>query len=369
MTTKDLIHRRLCNQQVTATELQTPAEMVAWMVAVQAQDFAAAKWALGMRLKGMTDADVDAIFNAGDILRTHVMRPTWHFVAPADIRWLLKLTAPRVKALNAFMNRQMGVDAAILKRSSRVIEKALTGRQLTRPEINEALNKAGIATDDIRSALLLMEAELDGLICSGPRKGKQFTYALLDERVPATRPMSNVEALATLATRYFISRGPATLQDFVWWSGLAVKDAREALEMIRSQLVSETIDKQVYWFSPSTMSPKSRAGKAYLLPNYDEYLIAYKDRLAVMGDVANDGAGARQNVIFNHAVLIDGVVEGTWKRTLKKDAVVIETVFPGPLSETNKKALSAAAKQYGKFIGLPVVLDIIFTTKNKQHEI
>ncbi len=215
----DFGHRRLHNQLLIQHPFDQPNEVVAWLGAVQAQEYGHAKWALGMRLPGATDVDVERAIAEGSILRTHVMRPTWHFVTSADIRWMLELTGPRVHALNAYYYRQQGLDDALFARSNAVLAKALAGgNYLTRPELQAALAGAGIVADGgLRASYLMMRAELDMLICSGPRRGKQFTYALLDERAPAASSLPRDEALAELTRRYFTSHGPATLKDFAWW--------------------------------------------------------------------------------------------------------------------------------------------------------
>src|SRR5438105_4854056 len=271
----DIAHRRLHNQHITRRTLETPQALVEWLGAVQAQDFAAAKWALGLRLQGVKDDDIEQAFTDGAILRTHVMRPTWHFVSPADIRWLLALTAPRVHAASAYYTRKLELDDAVFSGTHAVLANALQGgKQLTRDELASALQQAGIATEgEQRVTYIIMRAELDGIICSGARRGKQFTYALLAERAPQARSLDRDEALAELTTRYFTSHGPATIQDFVWWSGLTVADARAGLAMVTSHLLHETIGGQTYWFPVSRLAEQDLSQTAYLLPNYDEYTV------------------------------------------------------------------------------------------------
>ncbi len=227
--------------------------------------------------------DIEQAFTDGAILRTHVMRPTWHFVSPGDIRWLLALTAPRVKAANAYYSRILEIDDALCKYCNDVLTKALIGgKQLTRSELVTVLQKAGIAAGNaLRFTYIIMCAELDGIICSGARRGKQFTYALLDERISQARMLDHDEALAELTQRYFTSHGPATVQDFVWWSGLSVSEAKTGLEMASSQLMHDNVDGISYWFSSSTSSDNALAQTAYLLPNYDEYIVGYTDRSAI----------------------------------------------------------------------------------------
>jgi len=359
ITGADIAHQRLHNQHLSATTLKSLKEVVGYLGAVQAQDYAGAKWAIGQRIPNATDAAIDRSFNEGEILRTHVMRPTWHFVTPADIRWILELTAPRVHAANAYMYRKLELNDAIFKRSNAVLAKALQGgMQLTRTELASAFKKAGIIADGLRLGYFMMYAELEGLICSGGRRGKQFTYALLEERVPQVRALKRAEALAELTRRYFRSRGPATLQDFVWWSGLTMADARNGIEMVKSQFVNEMLEGQAYWFSSpgSPASFREKSPKAYLLPNYDEYFIGFKDRSAI-GEVAR-----RSNLLENspsllaHIIILDGQVVGGWKRTLKKNVVIIELNLITDLTRAENRAIADAANRYGKFLGLQVEL-------------
>jgi len=265
MNSSDVVSQRLNNQKLSSSEFKKPVDVVRWLGAVQAQDFNGAKWALALRMRGATDADVETAYNDGQILRTHVMRPTWHFVAPEDIRWLLQLTAPRVNVRCGPNYRKLELDTATLKRSNKILTKALQGgKHLTRSALKKVLNSSGIAADDtVRMAHILLRAELEGLVCSGPRIGKQFTYALLEERVPSTTALTRDEALAKLTQRYFTSHGPATLQDFIWWSGLTTADARHGVEMIDRHLRQE----QVYFAPwPQRPQPHSRIPPISCLP-------------------------------------------------------------------------------------------------------
>src|ERR1700761_4806442 len=208
---------RLLNQHLTSPSFTRPADLVYYMCAIQSQEYAGAKWAIAQRLKGSLEKNIEDAFTNGDIIRTHVMRPTWHFVHPKDIRWMLGLTAPRVQAIAGTQDRQFQLDHAVFSKCEKAIIKAMTGgKTLMRNEIAEALQQAGVATNDQRFIHIMMEMELIGLVCSGGRQGKQFTYTLLDERVPAVKSLDRQDALAALAERYFTAHGPATLQDFVW---------------------------------------------------------------------------------------------------------------------------------------------------------
>ena len=351
MTNLQIAHRRLYNQFLSQQSFARPGELVQWLGAVQAQDYGAAKWALGLRLHGTTDAMIEQAFAGGEILRTHVMRPTWHFVTPTDIRWMLMLTAPRVLAASAYYFRLSELDDALFAKTNVALAQALQGgKQLTRSELASALEQAGIVVGDLlRLTYIIMRAELDAIICSGARRGKQFTYALLDERVPQSRVLDRDEALAGFALRYFTGHGPATLQDFVWWSGLTVADAKAALEMVSTQLIREVIDEQNYWSSGSVMPASNQSQTAYLLPNFDEYTVGYADRSAII-DEADVSKFDMRGSVLNNTIVLDGRVIGTWKRAMKKDSVIITPTLFTPLNETATRALVEAANRYGVFL-------------------
>jgi winged helix DNA-binding protein len=355
--TIDLIRRRLANQRLTRSSLRKPADVVAWLGAVQAQDYAGARWALGQRAPGLTDAAVEAAFDEGAILRTHFMRPTWHFVTPADIRWMVALTAPRVHAVSAFYYRKSGLDRDVFKRSRRALEGALQGgKHLTRDELASVLRRARIPSDGLRRSYLMMQAELDQVICSGARRGKQFTYALFDERVPTARVLKRDEALAELTRRYFTSHGPATVRDFVWWSGLTVRDAKAGLDMLGPTLVRKVVGELTYWFAPSRSVARPASPSAHLLPNYDEYLIAYKDRGQAVP--ASGSEAARANLSIPHHLIVDGRLTGGWKRTLDAGSLRVEVHAYRRLTPAESRALAAAASRYEAFMNMKVTLSI-----------
>ncbi len=354
---------RLHNQQLTRTTLTTPAEMVGWLGAAQAQDFTGAKWALGLRLRPTTDAAIDQAFNEGLILRTHIMRPTWHFVTPANIRWMLALTSPRVHVANGTMYRQLELDSDTLARGATIMARALRGgNALTRNEIRTVLEEDGVQVaggrdrSGQRLAYLVMWAELEGLICSGPRRGKQFTYMLLDERVPQqNRTLGRDEALVELLRRYLTSHGPATAADFARWSGLTLADTRQGLGAIEREFHTETIAEQMYWFGNDAPPPAEPSPTAWLLSIYDEYTIGYKD-WSTLGDEA---LGARLQALGNalqNVIIIDGQIVGTWRRVITPTTLTAELRPFAPLSEADSVAVARAAGQYGEFLGLPAVL-------------
>jgi hypothetical protein len=356
MTKLNIIGCRLYNQQISRTAFKTPAEVVYSLGAVQAQDYGAAKWALGLRMKDGSDAAVDNALADGTIIRTHVMRPTWHFVSPADVRWMLELTAPRVKAAMAYNFRRLGLDAAVFKRSNSALVKALRGgKQLTRLELTAVLKHRGIKTDNLGYLHLLMRAELDQVICSGGRRGKQFTYALLDERVPKAGSFKRDEALAELALRYFTGHGPATVQDFAWWSGLTIADAKKGLELVKYRLMNEEVDGGTFWFSNPPRLPDI-SSVAFLLPNFDEYTVGYSDRGGIIEPEHAEKLEAFGVYLLNPAIVIHGKIVGTWKRTIRKNEVFILLNLLASFNKTETRALDAAIERYGRFLGLPVVV-------------
>lgn len=351
----EIIRRRLSNQRIADPNFTKPQDVVTWLGAVQAQDYAAAKWAVGLRMQEATDALLDEALADGSILRSHLLRPTWHFASPQDFRWMLELNAPRLRAGLASIDRQLELDKDTLKRSKATLIKALKGgKQLTRDELEVALQRNGIHTAGLRSTHLMFYAELDGIICSGGRRGKQFTYALLDERAPHTPTLERDEALAELARRYFISRGPATVQDFEWWSGLTLTDARKGLDSVKSKLVNEVVGGQSYWFADS-LPAKLPSPTAHLLPNYDEYTVAYADRSAIFETAHTNKLDSRGNILFQHAVMLDGRAVGTWRRTIKKKEVVLELTLFRKLTKPEERAVAVEAERYGNFLGLAVV--------------
>ena len=341
---------RLVSQQLAIHNFETVKDLVAWMGAMQAQDFAWAKWAVGIRLPGSTDLMIETAISKAEIIRTHVLRPTWHFVAAADIYWLLALTAPQIKKAMFSNDRAQGLVAADFVKTNRLIENALRdGQQLTRLELIAVLENAGVDTGANRPSHILSHAELDGIICSGATRGGKITYALLESRVPKPPPLTEDEALAKLAQRYFTSHAPATLQDFAWWSGLTARQATRALEMVKSSLVSETVASRTYWLTGSFSNPSQLAGRVFLLPAYDEFLISYADRSASLpGESYNKTVSS--NGIFRPVIVLDGGVVGLWKRTTKKDRLVVETALYQPTDETTRSLIERAAGQYGQFL-------------------
>ena len=350
MKATDIIKFRLLNQQIADTKFKKPEEILGWFVGMQAQVFEMAKWALGLRLRDEKDVSIDTLFNEGKILRTHLLRPTWHFVLPQDIRWMLALTAPRVHAVNKYYYNKFELDSSVFKRANAEIVKMLRdGKTLTRTALNKALSQAKIKADGLRLGYIFMQAELEGIICSGPRKGKQFTYALLDERVPPTKPMRLQDSLAELSKRYFTSRGPATLQDFVWWSGLTSKQANEGIALLGKNFIHERSGKQDYILNPTSFRNEKKGQTSFLMPDYDEYGISYKDRSALFKKIQQTATDVTNVSPYSHMLIVDGVISGTWK-TMDRKPMQIEVTPFFPMPKFKQQAIAQAVKRYKSFL-------------------
>ena len=347
---------RLSSQQVAAVTFTNASDLISYMGAVQAQDYAMAKWAIGLRTHGSTEKQIDQALDKGELIRTHILRPTWHIVHAEDIYWMLALSAQKIKALMKPMNKQLELTEKIFTKSNGIIEKTLgKGVHLTREELAVVLEKAKISTQANRLAHLLERAELEGITCSGKMERNKKTYALLSQRVPGKKLLNKDESLALLAKRYFISRGPATIEDFSWWSNLPLKDARQGLEMIRSDLNSERIDDRTYWFDHERNDAVKQRSSVYLLPAFDEFIISYKDRTASLAPKHHKKA-LTVNGIFHPVIILNGQVAGLWKRSVEKGKVNIETTFFEPHRKTMENLVVKEAKIFERFLEMPVVV-------------
>lgn len=336
---------RLLSQKIINSDLLTPAEVVSQLGAVQAQDYTMSKWGIGLRIPEATNSQVEQAITEGQIVRTHIMRPTWHWVAAQDLRWIMALTAPHVQQLVASMNRKLELDDLILRKASEVMATALAGHNyLTRSELMAQIEQAGIITSDLRAAHLTAYAELNCLICNGPTRDKQTTYALVDERIPAMQPLSREEALGKLALKYFTSHGPATLQDFAWWSGLKITDARKAVALVQSNFINEKINDQLYYL---LNSPSISTHSVHLLPAFDEFMVSYKDRTASLSPNKHQEA-ITGNGIFKPIIVVDGKVTGIWKKVISQKQTKVQTSFFDTHFESG--LLEKALKQYIHFL-------------------
>lgn len=338
--------------QAIAGPLATPVAVVEHLLAVQAQDYAGTKWAVALRTKqAMRDADLERCFDAGTILRTHALRGTWQLVLPADARWLIALGGERVLARSARRFRELGLDRATLKRATDVVARALRdGEHRTRAELQERLDAARVGTTQERLSHVLLYVELQGVAISGERRGKQTTHAAFDTRVPRAPKRDRDEALGELALRYFTSRGPATSADLAWWAGLEPKEARRAIEVAGSALAHAPAHDEEHYFAPGLRAARA-ARTLELLPGFDEYLVAYRERGAVLDPEharrVNAGGG-----MLDPSLVERGRVVGTWRRELAKSAVSLELDWFGRPSHEQRQAASLAAERYAKFLGL-----------------
>ncbi len=356
MSRVNIARHRLFSQRIAGTAFDTPSDLVRWLGAVQAQDYLGALWAVGLRVQNKTEVDVEqALFNR-TIIRTWPLRGTLHFVAASDVRWMLELLRPRIFVGRTLRYRQLDLDDATFSRSKELFVRTLQGgKQLSREAMYRVLESAHISPAGQRGIHILARLAQEGVICFGARAGKQQTFTLLDEWAPMAKRMEHDVALAELARRYFTSHGPAMLQDFVWWSGLSAADAREGLEIVKPHLAKEILGGQTYWLASSLPTAKTKARAAHLLPGFDEYLVGYRDRSAVVDPLhvkqTNAGGG-----MLSPTIVINGRVVGTWKRTLQKDSVVITPSWFTSPKKSDEHSLAAAAQHYSAFLGLPAVL-------------
>ncbi len=347
MDTDDIAKIRLYNQQITHKKFKTAGKLVEWMGAMQAQELDMAKWAIGMRLPGVTEEDIDHAINRAEIIRTHLLRPTWHFVAAKYLHALLELSAPRIKSSLISRHKQLGLTNDLLKKSNNIIETTLLGHdQVDRNEFVQRFKKANIPLDNNMAAHLLLMAELDGLICGGRIVNKRHTYALLEERVPKPASIDKQEVMALLARKYFTSHGPATLEDFTWWSGLKAKDAREAIAMIKKEMVCFELEHGKYWMTEKNYPNTSNGDVYHIFPAYDEFLISYKNRNASI-TLENSKKAISNNGIFRPIITKNGQVIGIWKKQRKNKMVKFETdyfIVPQPDTTANVE------KQFSEYL-------------------
>jgi Winged helix DNA-binding domain len=367
VTNRAIAHARLRSSRLVGdagvAPLTDPLAVVRWFGAVQSQDVTGAFWALGQRLPaGTTVRDVGAAFDRGEIVRTHALRPTWHFLAPDELRWIEVLTGPRVRRANDNVGRRrLGIDRNTFERANGVIEKALAGgAALTRDELRRPLLEAGIPLDAPNSlAHVVMNAELDGLICSGPRRGTQFTYQLVDDRIPPSSPLPPDVALRDLTVRYFTSHGPALVHDMAWWSGLTVTDVRRGIELAGGELEARTIDGKGYVAAAAAGFEPANVPEPHvlLLSNYDEYLGSYTDYAPIFDD-SLPKERTIADVLGVHIVVRDGLVVGGWRRSLTRDRAIASVTLLRPLSPSERVALEAEAERWARFLGLACELRV-----------
>lgn len=349
----DFLRQRLSSHRLDRTAFKRPDEAVAWYGAMQGQDYRHARWAVGIRCAGVTEADVEQAIAGKTIVRTWAMRSTLQFVAAEDVRWLLNLVGPRQVA-HASVNdaRRFNLDDAAFAAAVNALNRILRGKVLTRKETYAALERDGIPTATQRGYHILARAALSGLICQGPPRDKEDTFVLLDEWLPPVSPRPREEAQAELALRYFRSHGPATLDDFVWWSSLTVPAARAGLEAAKSRLVREVVGDVTYWSASEATPPPKRYPAAQLLPGFDEYLLGYVDRSHILANIPKAEI-IHSNGIFRPTVLMAGQIVGTWssRRLPNGHAQYVPEIY----GETGQivQALDAAVERLGAFLEVP----------------
>ena len=357
MKSPHLLEQRLQNQSISGTGCGQPAEAVARLGALQAQDYPSALWAIGLRTQDATEAAIERAIQERSIVRTWLLRGTLHFVAAADLRWMLSLLRPRLLSGSRGRQRQLGLDETTFQAARQVLTQALQGgRTLQRDELFARMEAAALSTAGQRGYHILWQLAVEGLLCFGARRGRQFTFALLDEWLPSTKTLEHDQALAELARRYFTGHGPATLQDFGWWSGLDGTQAKTGLELAGAALEKETIAGQTYWFSGYSSAAAELSPAAHLLPAFDEYIVGYRDRTAVL-DAHQTKQAISSNGIFHPALVIDGRVAGTWKKAVKAGALAVTPNLFAPLTAGEEHAFQAEAARYAAFLGVSLEAD------------
>jgi len=330
---------------------RSPEEVLTPLAAMQAQEHAFARWSVAQRAGGTAGvasaSSIDCAFDDGEILRTHVLRPTWHYVARSDLRWLMALSGPRVLARTARRCHDLGLEARTLKKANDVIADAVAERSQTRRDLADVLERNGVSVDGQRLAYIAMHAELTSTICSGPMRGRQHTYAAFDRRVGPACDFRDDEAIAELARRYFTTRGPATLTDFVWWSGLSTREARRGLEMTKEHLSARSTDDRTYWFTETAL-PRTR-GRADLVQCYDEVIISYRESRDVLRTPRVAFAVPRHVDGYTHVVLLDGRLAGHWRLLSGRSGHEIETRMCESLDRKQQRSLAAAVERYCAF--------------------
>jgi Winged helix DNA-binding domain len=348
------------NSHLTAEPFRSPDETVRAHLAMQAQDYAPAKWSIGQRSAGVTHEDVDRAVAEGSIIRTHVLRPTWHFVAADDLPWLMALSGPRVQQGNARRYGEVGLDARTRARCERVIAKALAGgARLTRDQLGEALDAAGIDRAGQRMPYILTHCELQAVIGSGGLAGKQQTYMLLEGRVPATKTFDRDEALVELTRRYLSSHGPASVKDLSWWSGLTMKDLRAVLASLEDEVRTENVEGLDLWSLAGDHGGPSPARGVHLLQTYDEIVVGYSES-RFLGDPANERARAAwfDRNFPSGVFLLNGRIGGHWRRRTEPKRILVEVVLYEEAKRGHRNAVQKSVDELGAFFGRPVELTI-----------
>jgi len=348
--------RRLLSQRLIQRDLETPADVARWFGAVQCQDLQAGLFGVGLRMKSATAPAVEAALADRTIVRTWPMRGTLHFVPGEDARWMTRLLGRRVNRKYAGNYRKAGLSAESFSRARSILVKALRdGTPRMRPELARALKEARLAATSLAATFLLVYWAQEGLLCQGPRQGKQQTFVLLDQWLPSSRGLARDEALATLARRYFTSHGPATARDFAWWTGMTLAEARRAIQACGPDLAREELEGADYWSAADRLDGDVSPNRVLLLPAFDELTVAYKDRAAYFESLPPKDSGV---LALGPTVFVDGRIVGSWRRSERGKAVSVQVRSFGGLARGSRRALAAAARDYGRFLGKPVHLEV-----------
>ena len=345
---------RLAAQGIAAPSFETPVEVVRHMLAMQAQDFPGAKWSVGLRTVGASDADVERAIADRQIVRSWPMRGTLHFAAAEDLGWMLALTRDRMVKGAAGRHRTLELDDSSFALAARIAERELAvSGVIGRSALLAAFDAAGLSTAGQRGNHLLWYLSVTGLLVFGPLDGKQHSFALLSDWVRTARPLTGDEALAEFARRYFTSHGPATDRDFAWWSSLTLTDARRGLAAVAGEFEQLDVDGRTYYHRPG-LEP-ARAG-VFALPGFDEYVLGYQDRSAPLAAEWVDRVVPGGNGVFFPTIVVDGEIVGTWKRTVSAKQISITTVPLAPLGARAQAATRTRLQSYATFMRLPLRL-------------
>lgn len=349
MNSAEILNLRLYNQLLTSHQLKAPNEIVSWMGAMQSQALDMAKWAIGTRLENQTIRDVEEALNTGQIIRTHTLRPTWHFVSADDVHWMFDLSNPRLKPIYHCYAKMRQIDESLIYNAIPVLEKILIGgKHLTKQEIGSALQTQDITLDDDHLKSAITYAEMEGILVNGRLKGKKQTFTLLEEWAPRKQTICKEEALEHLARKYFTSHSPATIHDFAWWSGLSITECRQALEMIKVDFICETINERDFWMKSDIKVPPVDSNSALLLPAFDEFVISYKDRSEMIEDI-HYGKVMTKNGLFSPTIMLNGKIIGSWKKVAHKSTPRIELSFFEKTSQRKQDLFKPEIKRLEKF--------------------
>jgi hypothetical protein len=352
MTFAEIGRLRVEAQGIAAARFGAASEVVAWLGAIQAQDFASAKWSIGLRMARAVEVDIARAIAGREIVRTWPMRGTLHFVAARDVHWMRALLTPRILAAQRRRHEELELTGAVMARCGRIFAKALGGgRHLTRDNLAGLLEQAGIAVDTHRSYYIFSRLAMEGLICHGVHAGKQPTFTLLEEWVPVRALPGREESLAELARRYFTSHGPATAQDFAAWSGLIAAEVKLAVELAAKELRQEKIEGKVYWMAAELGVPSPASKGMFLLPGFDEFMLGYRDRSPALEARHAAKLIPGSNGVFAGTVVENGRVIGTWKREIVRDEVVVDGRAFGKFNAAQRKGITKAVARFGVFFG------------------